>query len=395
MAEQHVTFEGKLNDQPSQLWKLNDQKANKSGACQAIYWVKQNKTTNALRKDPNEGKNWGTGTVYKGEWQNNKKDGYGIQVWSNGNKYEGDWAKGFREGHGVFWIKKDGKLRKQYAGNWKKGAKSGLGVYFYTDGSRYEGNWAEGMRQSRGTLFFANGDVYVGDWNQDKQSGFGTLTRANQDVYEGEWLGGKREGAGIYYYKSKDKIYDGEWVNDIPKCGVYTSAEEFFDEEAEFDEDPAAAPKFKRKKARPIPELRLANPDAILAERIESIQRDRAAVRNLPFIELEKLFSEEGLDDLRRIFSMSDPDGSGEVPVTSLKNLFMELGFNVTEDELAQLLVDLDKTSKNNMKFSDFVKAAHLLDELKALNRQLEEVEMTGEEQQDDDGEYEYEDEDQ
>jgi hypothetical protein len=86
----------------------------------------------------------------------------------------------------------------------------------------------------------------------------------NQDVYEGEWLNGKREGSGIFYYKSKEKIYDGacsaavlcllccvlarnasqslldltqtvlvfpgEWVNDIPKCGVYVDASEFFEE---------------------------------------------------------------------------------------------------------------------------------------------------------------------
>lgn len=227
------------------------------------------------------------------------------------------------------------------------------------------------MRQGRGTLFMENGDVYVGDWNQDKQSGFGTLTKKNQDVYEGEWLGGKREGAGIYFYKSKNKIYDGEWVNDIPKCGVYTSAEEFFDEETEFDDDPLSAPRFK-KKTRPIPELRLANPDAVLAERIEAIQKERAAVRNLPFIELEKLFSEEGLDDLRRIFAMADPDGSGNVVVTSLKNLFVELGFSVSDEEMAQLLVDLDKSAKDTMNFSDFVKAAHLLDELKTLHRQME-----------------------
>jgi len=349
------------------LWKINDEKANKSGACQAIYWVKEQKSDNPL-KNPNE-KSWSTGTVYKGEWINNKKHGYGIQVWSNGNKYEGDWAKGFRDGHGVFWVKKDGKLRKQYAGNWKRGQKSGLGVFFYPDGSRYEGNWEDGMRQGRGTLFMENGDVYVGDWNQDKQSGFGTLTKKNQDVYEGEWLGGKREGAGIYFYKSKNKIYDGEWVNDIPKCGVYTSAEEFFDEETEFDDDPLSVPRFK-KKTRPIPELRLANPDAVLAERIEAIQKERAAVRNLPFIELEKLFSEEGLDDLRRIFAMADPDGSGNVVVTSLKNLFVELGFSVSDEEMAPLLVDLDKSAKDTMNFSDFVKAAHLLDELKTLHRQ-------------------------
>jgi hypothetical protein len=32
------------------------------------------------------------GTVYEGEWREDKKDGYGVQSWSNGIRYEGDWV---------------------------------------------------------------------------------------------------------------------------------------------------------------------------------------------------------------------------------------------------------------------------------------------------------------
>jgi len=116
--------------------------------------------------------------------------------------------------------------------------------------------------------------VYVGDWHEGKQCGFGTLTKSNGDVYEGEWLNGelgkhqsnecfvhennlctdKREGAGIYYYKSKEKIYDGEWVNDLPKCGVYTSAAEFFQEEKEgSNREPGSLR--SRRRVEPIPEV--------------------------------------------------------------------------------------------------------------------------------------------
>jgi hypothetical protein len=346
-------------------WKVNDRLSQKNGACHAIYWSKEVKNTDPLIRERGAKKKWAVGTTYKGEWKDNKKHGYGIQVWANGNKYEGDWANGFREGHGVFWVK-DGKLRKQYAGNWRRGLMEGLGVFFYKCGDRYEGNWQTGMRQGRGTLFCANGDVYVGDWNQDKQSGFGTLTRENQDVYEGEWLNGKREGAGIYYYKSQEKIYDGEWVNDIPKCGVYTSSEEFFETDADFNEDSTAFPRMPRRKQVIIPDLRVKDPDSILAERIEEIQKQRQAVRNLPFIELEKLFSEEGLDDLRRIFSIGDSDGTGKIAPRDLKSLFSELGFVVTDNEVAALLVDLDKNASDTLDFSDFVKATHLVDEIKS-----------------------------
>jgi hypothetical protein len=37
------------------------------------------------------------GAVYKGEWKNGLRDGYGIQIWPDGSKYEGGifWAMGF------------------------------------------------------------------------------------------------------------------------------------------------------------------------------------------------------------------------------------------------------------------------------------------------------------
>lgn len=117
------------------------------------------------------------------------------------------------------------------------------------------------------------------------------------------------------------------------------------------NDDPTTAPRFRRKNAIPIPELRLANPDEVLGERIEIIQRERQAVRNLPFIELDKLFSEEGLDDLRRIFSVADREGAGKLATSDIKPLFSELGFSVTEEEVAQLLVDLDKSAKDSISF--------------------------------------------
>jgi hypothetical protein len=58
--------------------------------------------TTELKRQAKPEKQWDTGSVYKGEWKDNKRHSYGIQIWSNGNKYEGEWAHGNREGHGVF-----------------------------------------------------------------------------------------------------------------------------------------------------------------------------------------------------------------------------------------------------------------------------------------------------
>lgn len=104
-----------------QLWKVNDRKAQKNGMNRAIFGVKTHviKDTIKRRNVKAMEKTWDIGNIYQGEWKNNQKHGYGIQVWAVGNKYEGDWANGLCEGHGIFWVKHKEELRKVYAGNWK------------------------------------------------------------------------------------------------------------------------------------------------------------------------------------------------------------------------------------------------------------------------------------
>lgn len=419
----------------AQLWKTNSQKAMKNGSCRAVFWVKEQKVVEKIERRSKPSKRWKMGNVYQGEWKMNKKDGYGIQVWENGNKYEGDWKGGLRDGHGFFWTKKrpgddvgdgdgstggtigkaagnklknskkkrggDGaagagdELRKVYAGNWKNGLKSGLGVYYYKNGNRYEGEWLNDMRQGRGTLFFKNKDVYVGDWNQDKQAGFGALTKVNNDVYEGEWLNGKREGAGILYYKNKEKIYDGEWVNDQPVCGLYCDAADFFDK-SELDPAYANSLRFPTAKSRfdeqgqrvrPIPQLALADPNAVLAKEIEAIQLNRQAVRMLPFVDLDSLFSDEVLDDLRQVFAQADQSEmdvpAGQVPVARLNGLLHSIGFPVEPEEIAQVCVDLNKSAKSTLSFVEFVKVVHIMKEPRiAAQQQQQQQEQQMQQQQ-------------
>lgn len=38
--------------------------------------------------------------------------------------------------------------------------------------------------------------------------------------YEGHWSEDKKEGPGRYYYFTTNKLYEGEWLNDVAKCGV-------------------------------------------------------------------------------------------------------------------------------------------------------------------------------
>lgn len=40
--------------------------------------------------------------MYKGEYVDDKKEGYGTHRWADGRMYEGYWKKDKREGKGVF-----------------------------------------------------------------------------------------------------------------------------------------------------------------------------------------------------------------------------------------------------------------------------------------------------
>ena len=64
-----------------QLWKINDDKAQKKGLCKSVYWVKEKKDNkNAMFMQEQSRKNWAQGTMYKGEWDRNRKHGQRMLI---------------------------------------------------------------------------------------------------------------------------------------------------------------------------------------------------------------------------------------------------------------------------------------------------------------------------
>lgn len=57
-----------------------------------------------------------TGAVYKGQWQDNERHGYGTQTWSDGSTFCGQWKQNVATGIGRF-THSDGDL---YIGQWQK-----------------------------------------------------------------------------------------------------------------------------------------------------------------------------------------------------------------------------------------------------------------------------------
>ncbi|XP_043924595.1 MORN repeat-containing protein 3 isoform X1 [Protopterus annectens] len=215
-------------------WKEWDRKAQKSGIRHTVYSV--------------------NGDQYTGEWLDNKKHGKGTQLWkSTGALYDGDWKFGMRNGFGTYSVPDPvtREYKKLYSGEWKNDKRHGYGTNFYSDNEYYEGEWAKDKRHGWGRMYYEDGMIYEGEWSEDSHGGQGMLRLVNENRYEGSWKNGKKHGHGKFFYLDRGQLYEGVWVEDIPKCGTIT----------DFGREGAPAPT-----VYPIPKVELANPIAVLQE---------------------------------------------------------------------------------------------------------------------------------
>lgn len=221
---------------------------------------------------------------YLGQWQANKKHGKGAQTWANGDKYVGEWAAGKPSGFGTFWKQGKQGLLKQYAGEWEGGKQHGRGAFYYDDGGAYDGQWRAGLRHGVGVMSYADSSVYEGDWFNDRRHGYGILDHANGDHFEGQYVEDKREGEGVLFFfsaekKTHHKRMDGEWVDDVCKCSIYS----------EMEPDPNVPASMA---PEPLPKLHLLKPDSVLAAELARIREQRASHRAARVI-IDEHFTEE------------------------------------------------------------------------------------------------------
>ena len=327
--------------------------AHKEGTRRTVYFTKQVDDPN--KKTSGEGAYRRTGQ-YLGEWHANEFDGKGVYELANGTRYVGGWQAGKRHGMGTTWLKgKKGELRKQYAGQWLDDARHGRGVFNYKNGDSYNGEWKNGVRHGVGILTLAGeGGVYEGEWFNDKRHGFGVFDYVNGDHFEGAWVEGLKEGEGVHFYFNQAKAthtrrYDGEWVDNVPKCGFYS----------EMPPDPMVP---ASEVPDSLPAGKLRDSHGVIAARLAEIREERKHHRATR-VPLDEHFTAEELEALQVAFNRVDIDGKGTISFAQLPAAFSQVGMETTEEEMDEVLAYLNKTGSPDEPFSfaEFSQAADFL----------------------------------
>mmetsp|Transcript_6242 Transcript_6242/g.10195 ORF Transcript_6242/g.10195 Transcript_6242/m.10195 type:complete len:342 (-) Transcript_6242:131-1156(-) len=287
------------------------------------------------------------GSSYKGAWENNKKHGFGVETTADGTKYEGEWVHDMREGRGTQWVKRNKKFVKQYAGNWVGDKMDGDGVFNYEDGSVYKGSFSNNKRHHYGKLEFENGDIYTGEWSNDVRSGSGTLSLQNGNIYEGHWLNNMKEGPGKFFYASTNKVYEGEWVEDSPKCGEFREPSP--EEQKCFGRSAMRTSKFT------LPECKLENIRSVLDTSVAATRNERAQFRGMSHGET---FSSELLQQAETLFENINIANSGEIAFQDSLQVLEVLGVEFSEEEQAELMQQLEISGASMISFPEVVDIA-------------------------------------
>jgi hypothetical protein len=115
------------------------------------------------------GKFWFSyGSVYDGDWLNDKEEGYGVLIQQHG-KYEGMWKNGQQHGQGI-------NLFLFFVYFF-------LGIETSDDGTYYKGTFKDGMKDGKGSKYpllseligterFEDEGTYSGQWKNNQMNGF-------------------------------------------------------------------------------------------------------------------------------------------------------------------------------------------------------------------------------
>lgn len=121
--------------------------------------------------------------LYRGQRENNLRNGLGIQIFPNGYFYYGMWKNNMANGKGKL-LYTDGTY---YKGLYENNSIIKGGLYFW-NGRKFEGDFYGGPNEffKCGRFYFKDGDVFEGKWNNFGSCTDGRFISKNGDVIKFE-----------------------------------------------------------------------------------------------------------------------------------------------------------------------------------------------------------------
>ncbi|XP_054245970.1 ALS2 C-terminal-like protein [Indicator indicator] len=124
---------------------------------------------------------------YKCHWYEGKMRGYGICEYGNDVVYKGYFKDNMRQGFGIL-ENISAEHPFKYTGQWENDKKSGYGVWEDKDrGERYIGTWLDDRKHGQGIVVTQSGVCYQRTFHADKMVGSGILLLEDDSVYEGNF----------------------------------------------------------------------------------------------------------------------------------------------------------------------------------------------------------------
>ncbi|CEL94544.1 unnamed protein product [Vitrella brassicaformis CCMP3155] len=149
------------------------------------------------------------GTRYVGDWYEDEKHGEGKEVRVDGSVYIGQFRSGLRHGKGALtW--KDGNV---YQGDFKDGSAEGFGRFVFKDGKIYEGQHLNGEMHGLGVMKWPDGTEYLGIFQSNRRTGKGRMTWPDGSLYEGGWKDGRQHGQGLFKSTKDGSVKHGMFIN--------------------------------------------------------------------------------------------------------------------------------------------------------------------------------------
>ncbi|KAJ1436081.1 hypothetical protein B484DRAFT_325311 [Ochromonadaceae sp. CCMP2298] len=300
------------------------------------------------------------GSNYKGSWNQDAKEGFGVQINPDDTKYEGEWFDNRYHGRGTLWVKKHKTYSRQYVGDWEDGAMEGQGVYYFSDSSIYRGGWSRNKKSGEGRFDYTNDDHYTGEWLNDLQEGFGTMSYSNGNIFEGLWVQGKKEGPGLYFYASTKKIYQGEWYDDLPRCGEFRSPST--EEELRFAR---LLPKGIFQNEFLLPGLTLANPTKIIDIAVSDVRMNSLHKSYAQEDSGQVYIRPEALEHALAVFNKITRGDSHVISIYEITDVMHELGLNLSSSDIQEIITQLQVKDTMELSFAEAVEIATFIHEQK------------------------------